>query len=72
MKELKDAGTRDGFLIHGGDAAAVGGSWYPLRPTLGCIRITNADQLVLETEIEEMMDNYHYVIGNISITEVAS
>ncbi len=51
--------------------ASAGGSWYPLRPTKGCVRITNADQLVLETEIEDLMDRYHYVIGNISIYEVA-
>lgn len=32
--------TRSGFLIHGGDAA-TSGTWAPLRPTHGCIRISN-------------------------------
>ncbi|MBB6218718.1 hypothetical protein HNQ80_004893 [Anaerosolibacter carboniphilus] len=41
--EAAQAG-RYGFMIHGGDPADTGTPWYPLRPTHGCIRVSNADQ----------------------------
>lgn len=34
---------RDGIMIHGG-GAATSGTWYPLRPTHGCVRVSNEDQ----------------------------
>lgn len=39
---------RDEIMIHGGDPATDSSlPWYPLRPTYGCIRLSNANQSVL-------------------------
>ena len=72
IKELYDRGDRSGIVIHGGDPADVGVTTYPLRPTNGCIRITNADQLTIQTSIEALIVDHHYQVGNVSITEVSS
>jgi hypothetical protein len=40
--EAEQAG-RSGFMIHGG-TAATSGVWKPLRPTHGCVRVSNTDQ----------------------------
>ncbi|MDF2547728.1 MAG: hypothetical protein K0R93_2626 [Anaerosolibacter sp.] len=37
---------RSGIMIHGGDPA-TSGTWAPLRPTHGCIRVSNSDQKTL-------------------------
>lgn len=43
---------RSGFMIHGGDPDTNSNdSWYPLRPTYGCIRISNTDQCNLMSHI---------------------
>ncbi len=43
-KIAEDAG-RDELLIHGGDLTTDQSlTWYPLRPTLGCIRLSNPNQ----------------------------
>ena len=44
---------RYGFMIHGGDAETNSNlPWYPLEPTLGCIRLSNSDQKKLIDTIE--------------------
>lgn len=36
---------RLGIMIHGGNPETnTSASWYPLRPTYGCIRVSNTDQ----------------------------
>ncbi|MET1174540.1 L,D-transpeptidase [Paenibacillus amylolyticus] len=51
-KIAQDLG-RKGFLIHGGDLETnTSRTWYPLRPTLGCIRISNENQQKLIEAIE--------------------
>jgi hypothetical protein len=43
---------RTGIMIHGGDAATdSSATWYPLRPTYGCIRLSNANQATLISKI---------------------
>ncbi len=43
-----DAVKRSGFLIHGGkESTNELSSWYPLRPTYGCIRVKNEDHKTL-------------------------
>ena len=49
-----EQGNRSGILIHGGDI----GSADQLRPTYGCLRLSNEDQDVLTREMEE-----HYING---------
>lgn len=68
--DMKDFTWRSGFLIHGGDPSTqTGTTWYPLRPTNGCIRVSNADQAALEEYITDLDANYHDTTGDISITE---
>lgn len=50
--EAEEAG-RTGFMIHGGDPA-TSGTWKPLRPTHGCIRVSNSDQQT----IAELVSTY--------------
>jgi|LGVE01.1.fsa_nt_gb hypothetical protein len=39
---------RSGIMIHGGDLETnPSTTWYPLKPTLGCIRVSNDDQETL-------------------------
>ncbi|MFF2912412.1 L,D-transpeptidase [Paenibacillus sp. NPDC057934] len=46
-KIAEDAG-RDEILIHGGDLTTDSSlTWYPLRPTYGCIRLENSNQKAL-------------------------
>lgn len=49
--EAAEAG-RSGFMIHGG-TAATSGTWAPLRPTHGCIRVSNTDQLKITDLVAE-------------------
>lgn len=52
-KMAEDAG-RDQIMIHGGDPAEDPNlPWYPLRPTLGCIRLSDSDQQQLIEVIEQ-------------------
>lgn len=61
---------RSGIWIHGGDAATdTSDTWYPLRPTHGCVRISNSNQSTLQTKIENLINNsYHNKTGNIVIS----
>ena len=65
---------RSGIWIHGGTTASPSLQTYPLRPTNGCVRITNDDQQNLENEITAMTSatGYHYAVGNITIVEVSN
>ncbi|MCL9662177.1 L,D-transpeptidase [Paenibacillus hunanensis] len=43
-----ESNGRSEIMIHGGDPATDSSlSWYPLRPTYGCIRLSNANQSAL-------------------------
>ncbi|MEE4580588.1 L,D-transpeptidase [Paenibacillus polymyxa] len=44
--------SRSGFYIHGGDPG-TSGPWAPLRPTHGCIRISNANVKLLLAAISD-------------------
>jgi hypothetical protein len=45
---------RDEIMIHGGDPATSSSlTWYPLRPTYGCIRLSNSDQRELIQVLEQ-------------------
>lgn len=65
---------RSGIWIHGGDPSTnTSSSYYPLRVTNGCVRVTNDTQLQLQTIITDLVTNhYHYTEGTISITESAT
>lgn len=62
---------RSEIWIHGGDPETNPDlPWYPLRPTYGCVRISNANQLALQNNITDLVsNNYHYSTGNIDISE---
>ncbi|MDI3476566.1 MAG: hypothetical protein PWQ59_91 [Thermoanaerobacterium sp.] len=46
---------RSGFLIHGGDPDTNANDiWYPLRPTYGCIRLSNNNQQALIAKIKSI------------------
>lgn len=43
---------RSGIMVHGGDlTTATTATWYPLKPTHGCIRISNTNQEKLINQI---------------------
>ncbi|MOA70291.1 hypothetical protein D3C78_1990670 [compost metagenome] len=53
-------------MIHGGDAATDSStSWYPLRPTYGCIRISNANQNTLISKIATAGGSGKVTVNNI-------
>ena len=59
---------RSGIWIHGGDPSTdPSATWYPLRPTYGCVRISNSDQNSLQNKINNLISNYHYNTGKIHI-----
>lgn len=62
---------RSGIWIHGGTAASTTSATYPLRPTYGCVRISNANQNTMVTKITALTSSsgYHDTTGNITITE---
>ncbi len=62
---------RSGIWIHGGDRETDSSRpWYPLRPTYGCVRISNDDQEALQNSITSLVsDSYHYSTGYIYISE---
>ncbi|MNF04031.1 hypothetical protein D3C80_2034570 [compost metagenome] len=41
-------------MIHGGDPASTGAVSYPLRPTYGCVRVSNANQKALIQTIADL------------------
>ena len=61
---------RDGIWIHGGDPETnTSLPWYPLRPTYGCVRVSNDDQATLEGILLDLGSSYYYEDGNIYISE---
>lgn len=60
---------RSGIWIHGGDASSSGG----LRPTYGCVRISNTNQNTMVTKITSLTNStgYHDATGNITISQSA-
>ncbi|TKH43879.1 L,D-transpeptidase [Paenibacillus sp. FSL R10-2782] len=57
---------RDEIMIHGGDPApSSSATWYPLRPTYGCIRLSNSNQKALIQILEANGSS-----GKITISEV--
>lgn len=67
--QIIDSG-RSGIWIHGGSPETdTSKLWYPLRPTYGCVRITNNDQYTLQTEIEAAIAAGSSNTGSIKIRE---
>lgn len=65
-KTAEDAG-RDQIMIHGGDLAEdTSLPWYPLRPTCGCIRLSDSDQ----KQLIEAIEGFGSEKGIITITNV--
>ena len=59
---------RSGIWIHGGDPAPTSSKnlpRYPLRPTYGCVRVTNGDQLT----IQNVLNNQSPKTGELEIIE---
>ncbi|WP_372011522.1 L,D-transpeptidase family protein [Paenibacillus chitinolyticus] len=57
---------RSGFMIHGGDASTdSSASWYPLRPTYGCIRLSNSNQNALINKIKSVGGSGKLTVNNI-------
>ena len=60
--------NRSGIWIHGGDPAPTSSKGlprYPLRPTYGCVRVTNSDQLA----IQNVLNNQSQKTGVLEIIE---
>lgn len=67
--QIIDSG-RSGIWIHGGTPETdTSKLWYPLRPTYGCVRITNNDQYTLQTKIEAAIAAGSSNTGSIKIRE---
>ena len=72
--EIIDSG-RTGIWIHGGDPAdEVDPRWpqaYPLRPTEGCVRVSNTNQRSIQTILEGLTASYGYhdPVGVIEISQ---
>ncbi len=61
---------RSELMIHGGDPSTNTSSpSYPLRPTYGCVRVTNDYQLSLITQIDSLISSYHYSTGQVTVTQ---
>lgn len=61
---------RSGIWIHGGDPSSdTSATWYPLRPTYGCVRISNSDQSTLQTRIQNLVNQGAAATGSIKIRE---
>lgn len=59
---------RSGIWIHGGDPETNSSlSWYPLRPTNGCVRVSNANQKYLQDTITSFFNSGYDKNGNIYI-----
>lgn len=57
---------RTGLWIHGGAAADAGATSYPLRPTHGCVRLSNDDQASLIYVLSTLGGG----TGKVTITEI--
>lgn len=63
---IAEQNGRSEFQIHGGDPETnSGATWYPLRPTYGCIRISNSNQNALINKIEEVGGAGKVTVNNI-------
>lgn len=60
---------RSDILIHGGDPSPKNYSTYPLRPTNGCVRITNSDMNKFDKSIENLISNGYSSKGTVKIIE---
>jgi len=57
---------RSGFQIHGGTPETNSeATWYPLRPTYGCIRLSNSNQDALIKKIDEVGGSGKVTVNNI-------
>lgn len=55
------ATTRDGFYVHGGSPSTdPSAPNYPLRPTLGCIRVSNDNQAYILEFIKDLINNQNF------------
>ncbi|WP_151733466.1 L,D-transpeptidase [Paenibacillus tengchongensis] len=57
---------RTGLWIHGGAPAVAGATSYPLRPTHGCVRLSNNDQASLIYVLSTLGGG----VGKVTISEV--
>lgn len=66
---IAEENGRYGFMIHGGDPETnTSATWYPLRPTYGCIRISNSNQAALIKKIKEIAgDN---AVGKVTVNNI--
>ncbi len=65
-----ECGHREELMIHGGDPSTnTTSTYYPLRSTNGCVRITNDFQATLITEITNLINNNHLSEGEVIITQ---
>ncbi|WP_151737702.1 L,D-transpeptidase ['Paenibacillus yunnanensis' Narsing Rao et al. 2020] len=63
---LAENNGRFGIMIHGGDASKeTNASWYPLRPTYGCVRISNSNQNALINKIAAVGGSGKVTVNNI-------
>ncbi|MEW4428902.1 L,D-transpeptidase [Paenibacillus pabuli] len=63
---IAEKNGRREIMIHGGDPLATSSlTWYPLRPTHGCIRLSNDDQKKL---IDVLVKNGS--VGKITVNEI--
>lgn len=63
---IAEENGRSEIMIHGGAPAPNSSAiWYPLRPTYGCVRLSNSDQKEL---IQVLEQNESY--GKIKISEI--
>jgi hypothetical protein len=64
----KEASGRSGFQIHGGAPEKnKKRSWYPLRPTLGCIRVSNEDMAEIIKKIKGLIKHGENEEGPIEV-----
>lgn len=62
--------NRSGIWIHGGDPSTdTSKTWYPLRPTYGCVRITNADQKTLAEKVQVLVNLGADSVGTVYMFE---
>ena len=67
--DIKESG-RTGIWIHGGDPSTnPKATTYPLRPTYGCIRLSNDNQLLLINAIHGYIDDGANTVGQIDVME---
>ncbi len=63
--KIAETAGRDEILIHGGNLTTdTSLPWYPLRPTLGCIRLENSNQKKLIDAISALGGGTGYITIN--------